>query len=346
MKVFLVIWIPLLLFPFCLYSQGNERSYQEIDENYRQYRVIFDKEVNALDTHATAGQPVNPAALSTIPSRLLQPLDDLPGRIYATGISDPGIDSSLARSQAIYRALLLASMMNGTAVSNLVDHYVQDYQLSSPEFSGQYFDYFEFTSEATCEIAKAAVLQESYTDFGECIVRIEYRAEPGTGPSYVFRTVGVINEFEKDGVFECNTRIESGSKSLADSRAGDFLFICRMVNGLADVESYFQGKLLPVTAARLKYRSPGNEDETLPPEGVKTDRGLWNALLTSVIKALTIEIRSQTGQVKSATDNYSDKTQALSREAVTGTLTFRLDRIFIQDNHLWTFPEQINFSQP
>ena len=346
MKVFLIIWITILFFPVCLISQGDIRTHPEIDENYRQYRIIFDHEIKAMETPMAEEEMAIPAGISAVPAWLIQPLASLPAHLQVIGISDPGLDSSLARTQALYRALLLASLMNGSSMNNLIDLYSQDYNIPSPQFSGQYFDYFEFTSVVNCEISDVSVLKEHFTGFGECIVLVDYRVISSTSPEYIFKTVGMINEFEKDGIYECNSRIESGGQSEKSYQKDDFKYICRSVNDLVEVESYYQDKLLPVFTSKLKYRVQDTVNFTPTSSGVKTDHGLWNALLISIIKSLTLEIRSQSAQVKSATDHYPGKTQALNREAVTGILSFHLDRIYLHDNSLWAIPEQINFSQP
>jgi len=346
MKVFLIIWITLVLLPFGLYSQGDILNSGEIDYNYNQYRKTFQEELNALETSEMEARPFNGVGLSSVPAWLMMPLACSSSTITVIGISDPGIDSAIARSQAIFRALFLASLMSSSSLSNLVDKYSQDFENKASEFSGRYIDYFEFISQVSCEISEAKVLKEQFTDFGECIVQIEYQVNTGSKPALIFKTVGMINEFEKDGIYEGNSRIEFSGQSQANSMADYFKYISRSVNSLVDVESYHQDELLTVYTAKLKYRLPDSTDQSIKTEGARTDRGLWNALLTSVIRIVTIELRTQSGQVKSASDHYTGKSQTLDREAITGNLSFRLNQILIHDNNLWAILDQFNFSQP
>ncbi len=347
MKVFLVIWIALLfLFPCCLYSQGDDPSHKDIDESCRIYRTTIADELNAPDAFIAEENDTTFPRLSNIPDWLIKPLPASGNILNVIGISDPGIDSAIARQQAIFRALYVASLMSGSSLRNLVDNYNQDVEDKTSEISGQYVDYFEFNSQAPIDINDLKVLQVHYTNFGECIVLAEcpVTAEPTTAMS--FKTIGMINEFEKDGRYECNSRIEFAGHPPSNPQSNDHRYISRAINGLVDVESYYKNSLLDPATTRLKYWQTDTSSQSKETEGVKTDRGLWNAFLTSVIKVITLEIRTQPGELKSASDNYSGKSESLNREAITGILTFHLDQILLYDNKLWAILDQIKFSQP
>jgi hypothetical protein len=346
MKVFLIIWITLLLSPYCLFPQGNDLSHQGIDQNYQKFRATCEQELNASDSLVKEEDPLIYPILSYIPEWLIKPLPEPNNTISVIGISDPGIDSTLARSQAIFRALFLASLMSGSTLNNVVDNYNKDVEDKTSEISGQYVDYFEFSSQAPLEIDDAKVLQEQYTSSGECIVLVEYPVMTTPKQALAFKTTGMINEFEKDGVYEGNSRIEITGHSQSNSQAVEHQYISRAVNGVADVESYYKGNLLTPPTAKLKYWQTDSSSQSVKIEGVKTDRGLWNAFLTAVIKTVTLEIRTQPGELKSASDNYSGKSESLNREAMTGILTFHLDQILLYDNKLWAILDQIKFSQP
>jgi hypothetical protein len=346
MKVFLFIWITLLLFPFGLHSQDDIGNSAEIDYNYSRYRETFKSELDALETSDTGEAPVISLGISYIPGWMIMPLSVSSSAITVIGISDPGIDTLTARSQAIFRALYLASLMNGSTLNNLVDQFSQDFDVEKPEFSSQYVDYFEFSSQVSCLINEAKVLRENFTDFGECVVMVEFPVNPVPNPSLTFKTVGMITEFEKDGIYECHTRIEFDGQSLSNPGYGNFKYISRSVNDLVEVESYCRDKLLPVLTAKLKYREQDSLNHSPSAICVRTDRGLWNALLTAVIKAVTLEIRTQPTLFKSASDNYTGTSRTLNREAITGNLTFSMDQVLINDNKLWAILDHFKFFQP
>jgi hypothetical protein len=346
MKVFLLIWITLLLFPFGLYSQGDIGNSAAIDYNYDQYRETFKSELNALETSGIEENAVISAGISPVPDWLLLPISVSSSTINVIGISDPGIDSTTARSQAIFRALFLGSLMSGSALSNLVDLFSQDFDNKKSGYSGQYVDYFEFSSQVPCGISEAKVIKENYTDFGECIVMIEYQVIPDPIPALTFKTIGMITEFEKDGVYECHSRIEFNGQSLSNPGGGNFQYISRSINDLVEVESYYQDKLLQTLPLKLKYSLPDSIYISKPEACARTDRGLWNALLASVIKAVTLEIRTQPTLFESASDHYTGTSQSLNREAIKGNLTFSLDQVIINDNKLWAILDHFKFSQP
>jgi hypothetical protein len=342
MKVFLFVWITLLMFfPRGLLAQEGTNGHDEIDYNFSLYRQTFEKEIEGIETPGENINTANSYIYSTVPDLLFEPIKTSSSNLQIFGISDPGIDSSIARTQAVFRALFLASLMSNTKVSNLVDNYSEDIENKTSQVSGQYVDYFELNSQLPFDISDAKIIREEFTTFGECAVLIEIPASSSPKPTLCFKTVGMITEFEKNGVYECNSRIEfSGTSAMAD-----FRYICRSVNGLAEAESYYNKELLGLNTAKLKYKQPESPG-TQNTQGCETDRGLWHACLTAVLKEVTLELRMLPAQLKSTSDNYIVKTEILNREATSGNLTFRLNRFFLNDNNLWAVLDQFNFTQP
>jgi hypothetical protein len=342
MKVFLFIWITLLIcFPHGVPAQDGTINHGEIDVNYSRYRQTFEKEIEGIETPGENVNTANSFIYSPVPDWFFQSLKTSPSNIQIFGISDPGIDSSIARTQAVFRALYLASLMTGTSVSNLVDNYSEDTENKSSHVSGQYVDYFELNSQVPFDISDVTIVKEQFTEFGECIVMIKIPASSASKPVLSFKTVGMITEFGKNGVYECNSRIEFSGQSTK----GDFRYICRSVNGLVDAESYYNNEALSLNTVKLKYKQPEPADMQNI-QGSRADRGLWNACLTAVLKALTLELRMLPAQLKSTSDNYTGKTEILNREATGGNLTFRLDQVFLNDNKIWAVLDQFNFTQP
>jgi hypothetical protein len=341
MKVILLIWITLLMaVPHGLTAQQGDGQGQ-IDYNYNRYRQTFEKEIEGTKTPGEEVNAANSFIYSPVPDWLFQPLKTSYPVIQAFGISDPGLDSSIARSQAASRAIYIASLMSNTAVSNLVDNYAEDAQKKTSQVSGQYVDYFELTSSNQLDISDVRVVQEEFTSFGECIVMVEIPSSSTEKPVSHFKTVGMLKEFEKDGAFECNSRIELTARSPEmQSR-----YVSRSVGGLIDVESYMDDNQLILNTNKLKYKqySPSEKQSI---QGAPADRGLWNAYLTAVLKALTVELRLLPAQMKSTSDNYPGKTEILNREATGGNLTFRINQVFINNNKVWAILDQFNFTQP
>ena len=334
------------MIPVGVFSQVNVRNSVEIDENYENFRQTFDQEIGSIEEN----QPEETAPLqvkySSTPAWLQDQLSFDNQSVQVIGISDPGLDSSLAMNQAIYRALFLGSLMNGSHVKNLVDYFSREKTEGGSELTGRYADYFEFSGSSPVGVSGARVIKHAYTESGECVVIVDFPLYSGSSPALTFQSNGMITEFEKNSRYECNSRIEFSDNQANNEPGESFRFIFRSINGLVEHESYSQDILLPSVIAKYKYSLSGSVSPPAGKEGTKTDRGLWDALLLSVIKEITVKIRTQSAQVQTTADNYTGNTQALDREIVTGKLTFRLDRVILQDIFLWTTLEQFNFSQP
>lgn len=331
----------LFILPGKLSAQNETMGHDEIDYNFEKYRQTFEEELKGLEAPGADVNVSSSFVFSSVPEWMFQPVSGSP-EPFLIGISDPGIDSTTARSQAVSRAIYLYSVMHKASVSNLVDYYLQDYQSQSSQIRGQYVDYFEFESQAPFNADGISIIKEEFTDFGECVVQIRLGTASPSGSGFSFKTVGMISEFEKNGIYECNSRIELTGESSGETSK----YISRSVNGLIEAESYFNGQSLPVISSKLKYKQPKTLADSNRLQGAKTDRGLWNAYLTALIKAVTIELRTIPAEFRSASDNYSDKTQTLSREASSGSMTFIINQIFLNNNKIWANIDQFNFTQP
>ncbi|HNQ83076.1 MAG TPA: hypothetical protein PKM34_05485 [Bacteroidales bacterium] len=346
MKIILATWITLFLIPVIVHSQVNVTNSVEVDYNYQQYKSVFDEEQGAFGEPAPDPGTPPPILFNTVPGWLQEPMPASAASFQVIGISDPGLDSVTARRQAIFRALYLGSLMNGCRVRNLVDYYSQEKSAHNSELTGKYADYFEFTSFSPHGVDESTVVHQHLNDNGECLVIIDFPAYSGGNPALAFQTNGMITEFQRNGKYESNSRIDFSLKAGRHDDADGFRYLFRSINGLVDMESYSGNEMLPQADARYKYTQTVTTEAPRDKQGIKTDRGLWNALLLAIIKDITVDIRTRSALVKSTADNYTGNSLALDREAVTGKLSFRLNRIILYDINLWAILEQINFTQP
>jgi hypothetical protein len=341
MKVFLIAYNLMLILPQCLPAQGDTGG---IDAHYQRYRVVFERETDSANMLTTDFASSLPQCRSELPCWITGPFALTHASGEVIGISDPWTDSTKARQQAITRAIYLGSLMAGTQINSLVDHYAQEYGESG--LAGQYIDYFEYICQAVAGFREINVTREARLESGEYAVLITLPLKPQEENLLHFRTTGMVTEFENKGRYETNARMEFKAYAGGPGTAPVTAFISRTIDELTEIESVVDGKTVPVILSRYRYQVPGDCHSSGEPEGARTDRGLWNALFDSLLRELATAVRSQPSRVMSTSDLYTGKTQFLNREVMTGTMTFRIAGIHVYDNRLRAILDQFNVNQP
>ncbi len=341
MKVSLMIWALLLLPPAGALAQADTAN---IDVQYRRYKLIFEQETDSLDRQGKDSAEHLSVLRSGVPCWFSGPFAQREERLEVIGVSDPWTDTLSARKQAIIRAMYLGALMAGTRISSLVDHYGLEHGESG--LAGQYIDYFEYGCHAIPDVMEITVLQETLLISGEYIVLVDFPLIRREKKSLLFLTTGMVTEFENKGRYETNARMEFSAYAGGPESPPVTRFITRTIDELTETESSVDGKPVTLALARYRYQLPSDCPLALTAEGARTDRGLWNALFDSVLRELAVAVRAQPSTVMSASDLYTGKSQMLSREVLTGEMTFRIAGLQLQDNRLRAVLDQFNLKQP
>jgi len=135
-RFLLLFYITLLIFPAAK-SQSQTIISREFDQEMANYGT-GSNDSTLLSTK-----------LSLLPAWMYNSFPDQADTIFILGISDPGLNDSLAHHQAILRALALAALANHSSFDFLSDFYSQSKDLGS---SSKYEEIYRFSASFSAKI--------------------------------------------------------------------------------------------------------------------------------------------------------------------------------------------------
>ena len=263
--------------------------------------------------------------------------------LFFIGVSDPGLTDTLAKPQAICRAISLAALSARCRGSYLADRFDQ----SGEQHDGSRFEeLYRFTASANGEAGHYRLVRDTMLKSGEMIVLLAInRKDVGiihksSGNGNV--TEGFLYNYESDfkGKHVLERRIESNihlSDNVLNDRAGDSLSFYRVnkcftgirngqgsISRFADrYECYYKSCGHNTKAARIK-KIPGSDCRN----------GLWIAILDQVYEQLCLYLKARVNRTREVADQSPDTRKGIIREENSLNMNLRTDAIHLSGNLL------------
>ncbi len=153
-RLLLLLFAVLLIVPLA-WSQTNATISRDFDKEMANYRV------SRVDTILLA------TSLSQLPLWMNMKFTEREDTLYVFGISDSGLIDSIARQQAVFRALSLGAMANVTNCEHFSDFYSQE---KGSGADSKYEEIYRFSADFSADLSKSAILKNAILSSSEAIV--------------------------------------------------------------------------------------------------------------------------------------------------------------------------------
>jgi len=321
-------------------SKGKNKSEQEIEKQYENFKKTFDKELGDGDQDKNIDEQDTKFVLHLPPAELpawMLSFDNLniTDPLFVFGISDPGLDTALAMEQARIRALGLLSLFSGANVQNITDVYSNE--IGFDEIVGKFTSFSKVESTISYNLSHLKIYEQTFTEYGEAIV-IAGIDNSGINTmdikGQVMADYFLSEEGEFDDLFVYSTY--NFELDLRDKHSS--AFSCHNTRKSILISSTHNSVELDFDYGRFKYYFPQeitiSDDELLNYSYTDLSDGLWNAYLSGILRQIEM-VEKNTSEIKRMGDQYSGKFQNLSREISNIQLNFEQAAIFIKDNTLF-----------
>jgi len=325
----------------CYQLTAQETISKRVDNDYRQFREIFDRELESSDTSGYLNKisfhPVSlPAWLSNIPDS-----DDK--IIYAIGISDPGLEQEEAVALAMLRAKIISALFLKPKISSITDNYSKEGDNpASSQFVTKYINYYRLLASLNASQEQFQLVDQYFTSFGEAIVLLKYNRSIPIGDkvdSLMLKIDIYQAERQLKNRFELEEKCEVYGLSKQNNGNEEidlFYYFYRSVNQFYEIVSRYNGEEIAFPQIVFRYQSLSG---SVPFSGTnqasyKLTNGLWKAFLESLIQSYTVAAINRDVEISQLGDHYSSSAQNLSREIVETDPTFRIKGLRINSNRL------------
>ena len=276
--------------------------------------------------------------LSRIPSWMTSQLPGQEDTLYVLGISDPGLTDSVARYQAVIRALAFGALANLTSCEHFSDFYSEE---KSSGIDSKYEEIYRFSAAVSGKIALSAICYDTILSSSEALVLMGIPLKKLPDDTIKsFRIEAILYNKEAD--------ISSGNKM---SKKVDVSILKRNTDEMLvlDASSFYQvnGKatgmrcLFPQSQAAYSryefyYTSGGS-----PPEADSTDfggttckQGLWIAYISQIMEQLSMKTKMLSNDAQRLRDQSEDTSTELLRERSRTRLVWKIKAIDIHDDKM------------
>lgn len=321
----LLLYIALFL-PILVIAQQFEPEPKAIEKEFKAFRDSFDLEFSNEDATNNEVNMLSYCPAVVLPEWFVN--YNSQSTQTSLGISDPGLDSLGAHSQAIHRALALASFASHARIKNVSDNYYIDNK--GKKNLGKFNSltlYLSFDSIAY------TVRKSTYTTNGEALVMIELTNDHTN--RIALESSIELYQSETSGSIINRLKMETKASAGLDQDLTSSWTVLESSHSY-EISSIWEDRLLQLPQAKYKYLLPPSlNDSTSQNNDFAFDMkyGLWYAY----INALAVNMEQMdvfSSQVKILESKYGEQYQDLSRVIFSEALSFTISGIQVQDNKL------------
>lgn len=276
---------------------------QAQEEKDKYFKDVFSKEIEYKDDKMSR-ESHSSKYTYTHPQRIPEWCNNLPASsdrsVYALGISDPGLDSAIARPQALQRAEIMANIFRKSTVQLLCDFYEggdDNIRKSIYEHGAQLYTYLPECTDCS------QVLYETQNAFGEYIILINYNP-----PRFISKKK------------LSTVRSEVYKSDVSRNRSGEFKIIYELLlmnkYRLLQQPAFYEYTEL---GRHLEVRSMAENDTLFVPiyslkyitdsSQIILSHGLWQSYFKSSIDQILDMARSKPENVRYLEDDFNQNEQ-------------------------------------
>jgi hypothetical protein len=286
-----------------------------------------------------AKMPPLSTTLSPIPGWVNSEYSDQADTLFIFGISDPGLPDTIARQQAVFRALAMGAMADVTNCEHFSDFYSQERGSAT---DSKYEEIYRFSADFSGKTPTAAILSETILPSTEAIVLLGIPVKNlQDDPAKDIRMEAVLYNNESD-IFEGNKMSKKIDICMRKGNADDMLIV--------DASSFYQmnGKAtgmrcsFPQSQAvynryEFYYSVPDSarRDDAASIQGTTCKQGLWIAYVSQIIENLSMQTKMLNRESQVLRDKTENASTELLRERSRILLSWRIRRLDIHDEKMW-----------
>ena len=257
------------------------------------------------------------------------------------GISDPHMDSLDAYEIAQYRSLALAALLDNSKVDNVTEAYYRD--LSQNRLvTTQFNSLSKFSAALAINPAAFTMLEETYTNAGEKIVKIIYQTTQTEASDSLLVDAEVFYSETPLSVGDriyTYFKISAFLKSKQNKTKEIFVWESHLDNGRLEFVSTFKGTKVEFPVRYRYFSAPQNRACNSEPDpdfyqNEDMGYGLWNAYAIAVLRNIDL-LEKEFTDIKAITDNYGGQAEFLSREISSNTGSFLIESACTYNNRLY-----------
>jgi len=311
-------------------------------QNKQQYEKILDKETSPESATSSKGKFKNVKNIGFYPDSLPQWFFQIPeiySGIVAVGVSDPDMELSLAKEQAIFRAKSMALLYEKATVQYFRDIYSKAIEVEKYTTYRERFDtYFKISAQALISDNLFAVLDTHVTRYNEYVVLLQYSPlDSGTVESdnvYKLKVLGsgLMVEASFDEAIDNQAEYEfcCTIPDSATSINADFIFREKGLRFLTSSE--YNGSKIDYPVYPYKYVSNASTSVTSLP--LTSYSGLWSVCTRQLIRYLSLNAQNSSIKLKNMNDDFQEEAVNLTREIASFYARLKINGIKFDNDTL------------
>jgi len=322
----LLLYIALTIAPTAR-SQINTSIYLDFNKEMAGYGT-GSKDTTMLST-----------TIGTIPPWMTRQLPEQEDMLYVFGISDPGLIDTVARHQALVRALAFGALASLTSCEHFSDYYSEE---KSSGINSNYEEIYRFSAAVSCKISSSTICYDTILPSSEVVVLISIPWKNLQHDSLKIMRIEAIL-YNKEAEISCGNKMSKKVDVSILKRNADEMLVL-------DASSFYQinGKatgmrcLFPQSQAAYSqyefYYTTGDSPhkaDSMEVRGTTCKQGLWIAYVSQIMEQLALQAKMLSNDSQGLRDNTEDASTELLRERSRTRLFWRIKAIDIHDDKMW-----------
>ncbi|MFH0893553.1 MAG: hypothetical protein V2A54_03865 [Bacteroidota bacterium] len=324
-------WLPLLLFtdlllPPVAWTQTNTAISRDFDKEMADYAT------GSPDT------TLLPTALSPIPPWMNMRFPEQRDTLYIFGISDPGLIDTIARQQAVLRAVALGAMADATNSEHFSDFYSQE---KGSGTDSKYEEIYRFSADFSGKIPTLTILNDTILFTTEAIVLLSIpikNLQDSVMKNIRFEAILYNNEAD---IMYGNKMSKKIDISIRKRNTDEMLVLDAIsfyqINGKATgLRCSFPQSQAVYNHYEFYYTNSHSEQkaDSAAFHGTTCKQGLWIAYVSQIMDHLSMQTKMLSKESQVMRDKTEDASAELLRERSRTRLSWRINAIDVHDDKM------------
>ena len=297
----------------------------------------FDKEMVIYRTDNT-DTTLRPTSLSKIPNWMNSRFPEQGDTLYVFGISDPGLNDTIARQQAIFRGMALCAMAKVTDCEHFSDFYSQ---AKGAETDSKYEEIYRFSADFSGKSMTPVILNDTILSSSEAIVLMGIPTKNlHNSRKKNMRIEAVLYNNEADIMYgnKMSRKVDinilkrdSNEKVIID---GSYFY---QMNGRAtDMRCLFPQSQAVYNRYEFYYNDGASihQTDSSGVHGTTCKQGLWIAYVSEILDYLSMQTKMLSNETQVVRDKTEDSSLEILRERSRTRLLWKIRDIDIYDNKM------------
>ncbi len=255
------------------------------------------------------------------------------------GISDPGLDSTVAYEQAYLRALQMYALHQGIEAKGMSDYFKNE---KGATYTSKYQEMYRLQSNCKINETAIQVVNKYELNSGEVILFlvVDSKKSHDSEELEIDLEINIFNheieEFgspKSEGIIEIRSSLKQ--VGIEKNASEHFKIIHFGKNGI-HANSFFSGGSIDSENLKFFYnKEDGCKFDSIPDNfGTVTYEGLWPAIIQNMFSQLTPYLNEYIKNVKSVGDRYNNELMKLDRGSGWINFCLKIKKLYQKNNFL------------